>query len=461
MKKTMALLSLLLVATVAHAYDFTALAPGGQTLYFSFVPGGVMVTYPAATQTPVQGWTGFTKPVGVLTVPASVTSGGVTYAVVAVGGHAFYGCEGLTQVTVDEGVSVLRASAFRNCSALTTVSLPASLDSIYSYSFGYCAALTDVTVAGTTPPACMANVFGNTVLTGATLHVPCGCVAAWNTEQWSQFGSVSDAGCNLTISAVANYVSRGTVTGGGQYQSGTNVVLNAIAADGFFFACWNDGDTLNPRVVTAVENCTYTALFFALQHDTVTVTLHDTVTVTLHDTVNSVVVHVDTVTLFDTLVVTDTIYLTDSIMPTFFRITVAADGDGGVGIGNAILPAGTTAEIGALPLEGHRFLQWDDGTTDNPRRVTVTGNAVYTASFGTLGIPEFECLQTWTVETDGRDILVGGVQGRLLRVYAADGRMLFDSRVGSNVARFRCSATGVYLVSVDGGPARKVVVNNL
>lgn len=35
----------------------------------------------------------------------------------------------------------------------------------------------------------------------------------------------------------------------------------------------------------------------------------------------------------------------------------------------------------AIPDTGYKFKQWSDGNTDNPRAITVTGNATYTAEF--------------------------------------------------------------------------------
>ena len=35
----------------------------------------------------------------------------------------------------------------------------------------------------------------------------------------------------------------------------------------------------------------------------------------------------------------------------------------------------------AKPYAGYEFIQWTDGSTENPRSVTVTDNAIYTALF--------------------------------------------------------------------------------
>lgn len=55
---------------------------------------------------------------------------------------------------------------------------------------------------------------------------------------------------------------------------------------------------------------------------------------------------------------------------------------------------GTNHQITATPNECYRFIQWSDGNTDNPRTITVTGNATYTA--------EFEQIQ-YTIEAQSAD----------------------------------------------------------
>ena len=465
---------LLLCVGRAAAYDFSATAPSGQTLYYDYVDGGVAVVHPNTSPSPVAGWNGYPRPVGALTIPATVEHNGVNYNVVMVAVYAFYDCEGITSITVSDGVEAIYYSAFRLCSALTSISLPSTIDTIDKYTFHACTSLQRVSIQRSTPPRCASDAFVEVPLGDCELTVPLGATEAYGTvAPWSSFGTIGEAMFDVTITATANYGQRGSVEGGGTYTYGTGVELVATPAEGCFFACWDDGDTLNPRMVTADENRSFVALFFAMQHDSVpvpvydTVVVHDTVTtivvhvdtVDVHDTVTTVVVQVDTVVVHDTVTVTiteiDTVYIIDTVTPTIFRLTVAAEG-GGVGIGNGLLPAGTVAEIGALPTEGNRFVRWSDGGSDNPRTVTLTGNMTFTAVFETLGVHVVDQGLPWTAVAEGGDIVVSGVSGRHLRIFSVDGRQLYSASVESEAVRFRCAA-GVYLLSVDGGAARKVV----
>ena len=61
-----------------------------------------------------------------------------------------------------------------------------------------------------------------------------------------------------TITTVAE---NGVVTGGGVYVEGDYVTLTATANEGYKFTQWSDGNTENPRTVTATADVTYTAEF--------------------------------------------------------------------------------------------------------------------------------------------------------------------------------------------------------
>ena len=74
-----------------YAYSFSAIAPTGQTLYYSIIGGNeVVVTYPS------NHWGSYSQPTGSLTIPDSVSCWGNSYSVTQIGHDAFYGCSGLT-----------------------------------------------------------------------------------------------------------------------------------------------------------------------------------------------------------------------------------------------------------------------------------------------------------------------------------------------------------------------------
>ncbi len=71
-------------------------------------------------------------------------------------------------------------------------------------------------------------------------------------------------------------------------------------------------------------------------------------------------------------------------------ILTADDGKGTVS-GAGFFDYNSTTQIEAKPNAGHHFVQWQDGNTTNPRTITVTESATYTASFA---INEYEISAT-------------------------------------------------------------------
>ena len=63
-----------------------------------------------------------------------------------IGDKAFYGCSGLTSVTIPNSVTNIGSSAFEGCSGLTSVTIPNSVTSISNRAFNSCSGLTSVTI---------------------------------------------------------------------------------------------------------------------------------------------------------------------------------------------------------------------------------------------------------------------------------------------------------------------------
>jgi len=72
-----------------------------------------------------------------VTIPNSVTS---------IGSSAFYGCTGLTSVTIPNSVTSIGSSAFYFCTGLTSVTIPNSVTSIGNSAFSHCTGLTSITI---------------------------------------------------------------------------------------------------------------------------------------------------------------------------------------------------------------------------------------------------------------------------------------------------------------------------
>ena len=92
-----------------------------------------------------------------ITIPSTVTNGGITYSVTSIGVNAF-SQKSLTSVTIPNSVTSIGGSAFYN-NPLTSVTIPDSVTSIGSYVFAYNNSLTSVTI-GSSVTSIGSHAFG-------------------------------------------------------------------------------------------------------------------------------------------------------------------------------------------------------------------------------------------------------------------------------------------------------------
>ena len=134
-------------------------------------------------------------------------------SVTGIGRMAFSGCLGLTSINIPNNVKTIDGNAFWECTNLTSISLPNSVTSIGSGAFADCRnlatviigdALTNIGEGAFIRCSRLKNMYcyteqvpklGDNVFDishyNATLHVPKGCLEAYNTtEQWKDFGII-------------------------------------------------------------------------------------------------------------------------------------------------------------------------------------------------------------------------------------------------------------------------------
>ena len=80
------------------------------------------------------------------TIPTTITYEGTTYNVTSIGIGAFYGCTGLTSVTIPNSVTSIESCAFLGCTGITSIIIPNSVTSIGSGAFDHCIGLTSITI---------------------------------------------------------------------------------------------------------------------------------------------------------------------------------------------------------------------------------------------------------------------------------------------------------------------------
>ena len=94
-KRILAILIALLMGTgSAWAYDFSAVCPSGQTLYYNITDATNHYVALVSPNNYNPYWS--TQPTGNLTIPETVTFDNQTFTVTTIGNFAFFYCNGLT-----------------------------------------------------------------------------------------------------------------------------------------------------------------------------------------------------------------------------------------------------------------------------------------------------------------------------------------------------------------------------
>lgn len=228
----------------------------------------------------------------------------------------------------------------------------------------------------------------------------------------------------------------GVKTNSSSLTEGSTVTIEAIPNDGYTFKKWSDGSTSASRTVTVNSAIAYTATFEAVETEQ---TISEGVETSVNLPVQKEVVYLKFVPKYsgsytfvsldqssldpdgyiyladkqsqkdsdtssggfsvswDGFVAGTTYYLAarlwsgtgtlkvkvtkDAVVQNYTITTAASPSSYGSITGGGTYASGATATLTATPNSGYRFTKWQDGNTDNPRSVTVTGNATYTATF--------------------------------------------------------------------------------
>ena len=488
-------------ATSTWAYDFSAVAPSGQTLYYNIIQGGAEVvnentTYPYYT----------TYPTGALTIPDSVTFNDITYAVTSIGSSAFANCSDLTSVTIPEGITLISELAFDDCVGLTSINIPDGVTSIGISAFIGCSSLTSINIPNSVTfigDCAFSHCSSMTYITisdsitflGIGIFSNCRSITSVTIPDGvTEISQAAFSGCSrLNSVTMGNNV---TTIGNGAFNGCVSLmsvsIPNSVITidESAFYGCYSLTSVTIPNSVISIGRDA-----FKYCRGLTSVTIGNGVTwigtgafkdcsglrvMWMKPATPPLLAGVSSICnkVIDLVVPHNSYYdytqagdnytrhhiFADSA---FVSITVNNNAWGYVtGCANDTVftyPYSDTAEIElvATPYPGYHFVRWDDYTTDSIRTITNiihdTTLTAYFASNTQEGIDDVETLNA-NVYSSQRQIVVEGAEGNLVTLYDVNGRMLTAKQDYDMPLRFDVPASGTYLVKIGNHPAKKVIV---
>ena len=173
-----------------------------------------------------------------LTIPSSVTS---------IGNKAFYGCSGLTSLTIPSSVTSIGNKAFYGCSGLTSLTIPSSVTSIGNKAFHGCCGLTSLVIPSGVTSIGDEAFYGCSGLTNLTIP------SSVTRIGWSAFEGCSGL-TSLTIPSSVTMISGEAFSGCSGLTS--LVIPSSVTSIGesAFSGCSGLTSLTIPSSVTSIDN---------------------------------------------------------------------------------------------------------------------------------------------------------------------------------------------------------------
>ncbi len=223
--------------------------------------------------------------------------------------------------------------------------------------------------------------------------------------------------------------STGTVSGSGSYKYATTQTISATPSEHYHFYKWNDGNTNNPRAITISGAATYTANF-ALDTFALSITVNDATMGTTSGSGSYAYNSSATAQAIPNYgyvfkkwndgntdnprmvpITTNTNLVANFVLDTFNISALGNDATKGTVTGSGKYPYNTEAILSANAVQHYHFVKWNDNDVDNPRTVTVTKDASYTAVFA---------IDTFAISAVANDARMGTVTGSGNYIYGSE-----------------------------------------
>ena len=160
-------------------------------------------------------------------------------SVASIGNSAFYGCSGLTSITIGNNVTSIGGWAFDGCYGLTSITISNSVTSIGEWAFSGCSGMTSITIGNSVTNIGERAFYGCSGLASIV-------VRSENTKYDSRDN------CNAIIETSSNTLVTGCKN---------TIIPNSVMSigDAAFYDCYNLTDIIIPNSVTSIGNSAFFA----------------------------------------------------------------------------------------------------------------------------------------------------------------------------------------------------------
>ncbi len=341
-----------------------------------------------------------------------ITSVVINSGVTTIGKYAFCGCTNLTSVTIPNTVTTIYDYAFEEDAKLTSITIPNSVTYIGYYAFWLCSGLRTVTMSNKVKTIQGAAFNGCSSLKSITLP---NTVTTLGIGVFKNCYGLTSVNIPTGLTALPEYTFEGCIA-----LTSISIPANikTIGTDVF----------KNINALRDVYVYWTTASAIPDWNSMLT-----TYTTTLHVPCGKGDIYAEKSGWGSCTIVGNTQY-------TITGKTTDANGtvsiDGGTAGTNVSKTTTCDSEVMLTATPGsdcrYAFIKWTDGVTTNPRTVTVSGNATYTAQFG-IATPQGNCGAngnnlTWSLNRCTGVLTISG-----------SGAMKDYERTGENCAEYSCN----------------------
>ena len=174
----------------------------------------------------------------------SLTDISLPNSIVSIGLSAFEGCSNLGYITIPDGVTKINRNTFYGCKNIKQIIIGSGITSISEKAFAQCSDVTDVYCYSLSVPRTNWDVFENSFIEYATLHVPESSIEAYSiVEPWKDFKNIIKAMPVYTLT----YIVDGIIYKSYQIEEGTTIAIDAYPTkEGYSFSGWSDIPEMMP-----------------------------------------------------------------------------------------------------------------------------------------------------------------------------------------------------------------------